>query len=104
MVDSSEALKQLQDWGGTPPNSKFVCSNSKSDAGVMAEFFSEVMPESLHATGEHLARARGPKGLHTHDINQSCTGEQGAEGRRSDDIDRTQLPKCGRHESYAAPC
>jgi len=42
MVDSSEALKQLQDWGGSPPNSKFVCSSSKSDAGVLAEIFSEV--------------------------------------------------------------
>lgn len=42
MVDSSEALKQLQDWGGAPQNSKFVCATSKSDAGVMAEFFSEV--------------------------------------------------------------
>ncbi len=42
MLDSSEALKQIQDWGGAPPNSKFICSTSKSDAGVMAEFFSEV--------------------------------------------------------------
>ena len=42
MVDASEALKQVQDWGGAPANSKFVCSTCKSDAGAMAEFFSEV--------------------------------------------------------------
>ena len=55
MVDSSEALQQLQDWGGAPPNSKFLCSSSKSDAGVMAEFFSEVSSEAKGAQQMILA-------------------------------------------------
>ena len=42
MVDAAEALKQVQDWGGAPSNSKFVCTTCKSDAGVMADFFAEV--------------------------------------------------------------
>jgi len=50
MVDAAEALKQVQDWGGAPANSKFVCSTCKSDAGVMAEFFAEVSSGQKGAT------------------------------------------------------